>query len=286
MDTKVGKVALGEAPMDRQEANEDTRRAWDANATFWDEHMGEGNDWVELLSWPASERLLALQAGERVLDVACGNGLTSRRMAALGAEVLAFDFSPEMIACARARPQQAGPPVEYRVLDATDVEALRGLGRERFDAILCAMALFDMADIQPLMQAAPRLLKAGGRFVFSVIHPCFNNAHTSQMAELHDEGGEVVTRYSIRVSGYLSSTIRRGAAIVGQPKAQLYFHRPLQELLGTAFASGLALDGLEEPSFPAWSATGKNPLSWSGHFHEIPPVLVGRLRPSPRVEQR
>ncbi len=64
--------------------NAEARRAWQANAAFWDERMGEGNDFVNLLVWPAAEPLLALRPGERVLDVACGNGLTSRRMAAAG----------------------------------------------------------------------------------------------------------------------------------------------------------------------------------------------------------
>jgi cyclopropane fatty-acyl-phospholipid synthase-like methyltransferase len=40
------------------------------------------------------ERLLALQPGERVLDVACGNGVMARRLALLGGRVTAVDFSP------------------------------------------------------------------------------------------------------------------------------------------------------------------------------------------------
>jgi len=39
-------------------ANKETRHVWDANAAYWDEYMGEGNDFVELLSWPAIARLL------------------------------------------------------------------------------------------------------------------------------------------------------------------------------------------------------------------------------------
>ena len=55
------------------------------NAAFWDERMGEGNDWHRLLIAPAQERLLALQRDELVLDVACGNGQFARHMARLGA---------------------------------------------------------------------------------------------------------------------------------------------------------------------------------------------------------
>jgi len=67
---------------DVQRANEETRTAWEGNAAYWDERMGEGNDFVNVLIWPAVQRLLELQPNWRVLDAACGNGLYARRLAA------------------------------------------------------------------------------------------------------------------------------------------------------------------------------------------------------------
>ena len=263
---------------DLRQANEETREAWNENAAFWDKRMGEGNDFVEVLIWPATERLLELHLGERVLDIACGNGLTSRRLAAMGAEVVAFDFAAEMIAHARQRTAEYADRITYHVLDATDEAALLALGTGRFDAALCNMALFDMAEIRPLLRALARLLQAGGRFVFSVTHPCFNNAHAVHVAEMEDREGTIVTVYSVKVFGYLTPSVARGVAIVGQPKPQLYFDRPLQTLLGTAFEAGFVLDGLEERAFPPDHPSGRSPLTWGGNFSEIPPVLVARLR--------
>ena len=175
-------------------ANRETRQVWNRNADFWDERMGEGNDFVEMLIWPATERLLQLQPGERVLDIACGNGLTSRRLAAQGARIVAFDFAEEMIRHAQERTLENSQPIEYLVLDATDEEALLGLGAGRFDAALCNMALFDIAEIRPLLRALSELLRPGGRFVFSVIHPCFNNPHMMQLAEMEDRERVCVTK--------------------------------------------------------------------------------------------
>jgi 2-polyprenyl-3-methyl-5-hydroxy-6-metoxy-1,4-benzoquinol methylase len=265
-------------PASWQQKNEETRRAWDVNAAFWDQHMGEGNDFVEVLIWPATERLLELRSGEQVLDAACGNGLTSRRLAAMGAQVVAFDFAAEMVAHARQRTEEHAECITYHVLDATDEEAMLSLGEGGFDAALCQMALFDMAAIEPLMRSLGRLLRPGGRFVFSVIHPCFNNPRSVHVAEMEDREGKVTTAYSIKVSHYNTPLVARGVAIVGQPKPQLYFHRPLQVLLGAAFEAGFVLDGLEERAFPPDHPSGRNPLSWGGSFSEIPPVLVGRLR--------
>lgn len=261
-----------------KQANEEIRTAWNRNAAFWDERMGEGNDFVEALIWPATERLLQLRAGERVLDIACGNGLTSRRLAALGAKVVAFDFAEEMIIHARKRTTQHKEHIHYAVLDATDESALLALDENQFDAAICNMALFDMAEIDPLLQTLPRLLRPGGRFVFSVIHPCFNNPYMALVAEKEDRAGDIVTHYSVKILGYITPSMAHGVAIPGQPQAQLYFHRPLQVLLGAGFKAGFVLDGLEERAFPPDHPPGKNLLGWGANFSEIPPVLVARLR--------
>ena len=81
-----------------------TRDAWEANAGVWDARMGdEGNDFFNLLCWPSLASLLDVQPGQHILDIACVNGLTSRRPAALGANVSAFDFSANLIEKAKAR---------------------------------------------------------------------------------------------------------------------------------------------------------------------------------------
>jgi SAM-dependent methyltransferase len=265
------------ADIDRVQANAEARHAWNQNAAFWDARMGEGNDFVEVLIWPVTETLLAVHPSERVLDVACGNGLTSRRMAALGAEVVAIDFSERMIAHAQARTIGEVPGIRYVVIDATDYEALLALGQDTFDAALCNMALFDMAEIAPLMRALHRLLRSGGRFVFSVLHPCFNNPHIIQMGELEERNGAFVTVYAVKVRGYMSPTVTPGIAIPGQPVPHLYFHRPLSTLLRVGFEAGFVLDALEERAFPPAHPPGTFPLSWGGHFSEIPPVLVARM---------
>jgi len=266
------------ADYDMQRANEETREAWNQNASFWDTRMGEGNDFVEVLIWPAVERLLDLKPGERVLDIACGNGLTSRRLAARGGQVVALDFAQEMVAHAIARTREHRDRIEYRVLDATDEKALLALGEQQFDAALCNMALFDMAEIAPLTRALARLLRPGGRYVFSVLHPCFNNPHAVQVGEQEDRDGQIVTTYSVKVRGYMSNTVSHALAMRNQPMPQLVFHRPLSVLFGVCLSAGFVIDGLEERAFPPTVEAGNYPLSWSGKFSEIPPVLVARAR--------
>src|SRR5437588_10123706 len=112
--------------------NREAQEIWNRNAEFWDERMGEGNAFQRLLVGPASERLLELRPGETVLEIACGNGVFSRRMAQLGAQVVATDFSEKFLERARARGTEYSGQIEYRLVDATDEEQLMALGEMRF----------------------------------------------------------------------------------------------------------------------------------------------------------
>lgn len=262
--------------LDSQDLNQDARRIWDHNAAFWDEKMGEGNQTQKLLVGPATERLLDVRPGQLILDVACGNGVMARRLAQLGAKVVACDFAPALVERARARSTEYADRIEYRIIDATDERQLLALGEGRFDAAICNMALMDMMVVEPLFSALARLLKPQRHFIFSVMHPCFNSSGTRLVIEEEDREGELVTSYSVKVMQYAGLGTTKGLAIVGQPEPQYYFHRTISTLFSACFRSGFVLDGIEEPVFDR-SAEPSRPFSWA-NYREIPPVLVARLR--------
>ncbi len=259
--------------LDAEVTNEDVREVWDRKAPFWDEYMKEGNRHSKAIIWPAQERLLGLRPGESVLEIACGNGNFARRMARAGAKVVATDFSEAFIELARARTVENADMIDYRLLDATDAARLLALGERRFDAVVCAMALMDMAEIEPLAASLPWLLKQGGRFVFSVIHPSFESPTTTRVTEWHEgQNGVSVITHSIKVKDYATPFAAKGTAIRGEPEPHWYFHRPLGALLAPFFAAGFVLDGIEEPVSPH-GEEGR----WSSQS-ELPPVLVARMR--------
>jgi 2-polyprenyl-3-methyl-5-hydroxy-6-metoxy-1,4-benzoquinol methylase len=271
----VESVARSRSTGDDAQIRDEVRRVWNANAEFWDQKMGEGNLTHLNLVAPGTIRLLALRQGENILEIACGNGQLARQMARLGGHVLATDQSEEMLSRARAHPTPAA--IEYRRLDATDPKALRRLGAHRFSAIVCSMALMDMSDIRPLAAGLRGLLTPGGRFVFSVTHPCFNNSGARRVFEEEDVGGTIVERAGVFVHRYATPATERGLAMIGQPLPQPYFDRPLGELLRPFFEASMALDALEEPVFPK-AVPPNRPTSWIA-VRDIPPILIGRLRP-------
>jgi 2-polyprenyl-3-methyl-5-hydroxy-6-metoxy-1,4-benzoquinol methylase len=263
-----------------QPTHDAVRAIWDANAEFWNEKMAEGNLFHLTMIGPTAEKILAIEPGMRVAEFACGNGQFSRRMAELGAEVEASDISPKLIELAIERTNQRpeiADRIRYSVIDAAKEDDLAALGKHQFDAAVCNMAIMDMIEVEPLYRAAASVLKPGGRFVFTIMHPCFNNpGGNSLTGEVEDIDGEMTVTYAVRVKRYRSTGAYRGLAIVGQPEKQWYFHRTLAELLSPALAAGLVIDGLEEAYLPANTEPGIG-VSWR-NFSDIPPVLGVRLR--------
>ena len=256
--------------------NQISREAWDANAEHWDARMGDdGNDFFNLLCWPVLASFLDPQPDSAILDIACGNGLTSRRLAALGAKVTAFDFSANLIKKAKARPN-SDSRISYHVMDATDESQLLSLGERKFDSALSNMALFDMPEIEPLFKALSKLLKPNGVFAFSLMHPAFNNPSVTHLAEEWDDG-QIQTRYAVKVPRYINQFQSAGLALRNQPKPQLYFHRPIKDYLNIAFQNGFILDGFDERAFPPEHPQFST-LGWGGKFSEIPPALIVRMR--------
>jgi 2-polyprenyl-3-methyl-5-hydroxy-6-metoxy-1,4-benzoquinol methylase len=253
----------------RRPEPEEVRAAWDALAPYRDEQTQAGNTWQRDLIQPAVERLLRIAPGELVLEIACGNGLFTRRMAELGARVLGTDFSEPMLDRAH------GGDIEYRLADAADETALLALGEPgSFDAVVCNMAIMDMVEIEPMIVAAAKLLRRDGRFVFSTVHPAFNGEATRVLEQSEDERG-VVRTYSVKVSRYIRPSTQLGVALEGQPVVQWYFHRPLTDLLQSWFRHGFVLDGIEEPVL---APDAVPPGSTSAVFSEVPPILVARMR--------
>lgn len=100
--------------------------------------------------------LLAPRAGERILDLGCGNGKLTQALAESGASVLGVDASPEMLAEARA----AYPALEFALERG---EALPY--DEEFDAVFSNAALHWMPRAKDVALGVARALRPGGRFV-------------------------------------------------------------------------------------------------------------------------
>jgi SAM-dependent methyltransferase len=124
-----------------------TRQVWDA--ADYDTH----GRFVSTLGEPVLD-LLAPRPGERILDLGCGDGALTARLAERGASVVGVDTSPSLLDAARAR------GLDARLADA---HALPFSGE--FDAVFSNAALHWMREIDAVLAGVRRALKPGGRFV-------------------------------------------------------------------------------------------------------------------------
>jgi len=98
--------------------------------------------------------LLAPQRGERILDLGCGDGVLTAKIAAAGATVVAVDAAPDMVAAAKSKG-----------LDARVVPGQNLAFEREFDAVFSNAALHWMRPQETVLAGVARALKPGGRFV-------------------------------------------------------------------------------------------------------------------------
>ena len=188
----------------------DSLKAWEANAAFWDAQMGEdANAFHKEVIRPKVSELLEIQPHDLVLDIACGNGQFAAYLASKGAEVVAFDYSPNMIALARKRQKNNQEQISFHVIDATDRQALCTLKRPRaYDKAVCNMAVMDMPEIATLFQGVHALL---GKRMFRVCHTasvlCEVDGSIHDAPQLHRRGHCRATRFAVLLSSALAADL-------------------------------------------------------------------------------
>jgi SAM-dependent methyltransferase len=256
------------------DAVRDDLLAWDQIAGHWDAQTGEGNDFHKQIILPAMMSLLDAKPGAAVLDCCCGNGWLARRLSAKGFTVHAFDGSAEMIRHARDRDARA---VCYAVADACDADVLDRLYEGiLWDAATASLALMDLPVLGPVMRFWARRIRVGGAIVCAVSHPAFYSNEPAMTARQEQGAGEKTQTFAVEVSRYLTAWPHDSRGLLGQPVPHRVYHRSLQDLLAPAFAAGLTLDGLIEPSY-AWDKRFRTDFAWARR-PDIPPVLAFRLR--------
>jgi SAM-dependent methyltransferase len=146
----------------------DTQRAFDSVAPDYDGPRGN-NELIQRMRvqlWDTVQR--ELPAGSRLLDLGCGTGLDAIEFARRGYGVLATDWSPQMVERTRAR--AAASALASQVATAhLGVQQLDRLSGE-FDGIYSNLGPLNCApDLATVASECARLLRPGGKLVFSVI---------------------------------------------------------------------------------------------------------------------
>lgn len=140
------------------------------------------------LAW----RLLGLEPGMEVLDLACGHGRIANRLAARGCRVTGLDVTPVFLDRARRDAAARGVAVEYVEGD------MRSLPWEgRFDRVLnwfTAYGYFDDEDNRRVLAEVARALRPGGRFAVELNNRDWVLRHFEPVSYLEIDGVLMIDR--------------------------------------------------------------------------------------------
>ena len=130
-----------------------------------------GGDLQRHVVAPAIMEMIGPVSGKGILDLYCGAGYLSRRLATMGANVTAIDNSDRLIGIAGEVDKREEHGIRYVVAEPTDLSVIED---SVFDDIVCNMGMMIARDLSGTIAEVARLVKLGGRFVFSILHPCFS----------------------------------------------------------------------------------------------------------------
>jgi SAM-dependent methyltransferase len=206
-------------------------RFWERNALWWQERFTEGADpEYEEQVLPLAQHYLV--GARRVLDLGCGEGQVSRRLAATDVAVVGMDPVRAQIRAAHER----GGAVRCIQAGAQHIPC----GGGTFDAVVLCLALEHIEPFEPVIEEIARVLVPGGRFVLLLGHPLLQAPGSGWVV---DESSD---RPYWRIGAYL-----RDDVVIDEVAPDVFFsfvHRPLSRYIHVMGANGLLVDDMAEPA--------------------------------------
>ena len=228
--------------MNNPRSKNEGETSWGKVAGWYSELLKDDNTYQARVILPNLLRLLNLQKGEKVLDLACGNGYFSAELAKT-AKVIGVDIARELIEKAR----KAAPSANFFVSSA---EKLEFLDDKSISKIVIVLAIQNMENPHLVFKECARVLKPGGSLHLVLNHPTFRIPKESSWG--WDE--ETKTQYR-RIDGYLAESKEKIQMHPGDaPSVHTYsFHRPLQYFFKTLGNQNFYVNRLEE-----WASNRKS----------------------------
>lgn len=229
---------------------------WEANAENWTRFVRAGYDvYRDAQNTPAFLRMLPPVRGLAGLDIGCGEGANTRKLARLGARMQAIDVAPTFIRHAQATEAAAPLGIAYQVANGQDLP----YRANTFDFATAFMSLMDMPDHGRALKEAARVLRPGGFLQFSIVHPCFSPPHRRV---LRDAKGNVeaieVGRYFELGNGHVNEWLFSDLPLKERRRAEPFrtpmFHRTLSSWVELICHAPLVIEEFGEPTATAEEA--------------------------------
>lgn len=229
---------------------------WEGNADSWTALSRLGYDICrDGLNLPAFLKILPEVRGLKGLDIGCGEGTNTRAVAGRGASMTAVDPSSRFIEHARSfedptKSDSSSYTIDYQVQSATNLS----FADDSFDFAMSTMVLMDIPELEKVLKEVYRVVKPGGFFQFSIVHPCFSTPELGWLEEEQEDG-------SIRRRLMVSKYFDEGAYLeewtfsalpddlsARHPEFKVaHYHRTLSTWLNSLVKAGFLLEESHEP---------------------------------------
>ncbi|MBR5040701.1 MAG: class I SAM-dependent methyltransferase [Clostridiales bacterium] len=186
-------------------------------------------------------------SGEKVLDLGCGYGSYTDYFRSIGGSSTGVDGAKSMIDLAKEKYPESS-------FEVVDISKKLPFDDGSFDIVFCNQVLMDIENVEDVLSEVARVLKKGGIFYWSIVHPAF---FTGDWVE-GDPSGKLVTSYitpSVTKNRFWGETT--------------HYHRPLSFYLNACSDAGLLLVHTEEPK--AYDGVSKKediPLFFFGEYRK------------------
>jgi ubiquinone/menaquinone biosynthesis C-methylase UbiE len=226
----------------REEGGSTQKKAetsWGEVASWYDNHLESDSDtYHNKVILPNLMRLIAAKDGERILDIACGQGFFTRRLQEANPNIIieGVDLGEDLIAIAKKR----SPKITYTVGNAEDFSQYSD---NSFDTAYIVLAIQNIEHLDKLISETSRILKVGGTFHIVMNHPAFRIPKETSWEYVDEKAVQ-----ARRVDAYLSdskSEMDMHPGMFNSPKT-LSFHRSMQTYFKQLAKFGFAVDRLEE----------------------------------------
>lgn len=234
---------------------DEARKWWNAWSEAFQE---EGGHSIAVAFGPGAPEgddlgLLGDLEGKSAIELGCGGAQFGIAVAERGAEVTGVDISEEQLAYARNLADEHDRDIELIESSVTDVP----VADETYDLAFSAWAFQWVEDLRSCFDEAYRVLKDGGRFVFSVDHPYYKIVDH----ETHDFE-----------RSYFDDSPRREYSEALDAEMVVY-GRKVSEVVNRLIAAGFTIDEIREPGY-------EDPDEYESTFGSFQPELMAKVPPT------
>ena len=241
------------------ETEQSARDWWNGWADYFQAEYGDGEvevgiDWGPGAPFGDDLGLLGDVDGTRAIELGCGGAQFGIALSEQGADVTGVDVSEDQLAHAHENAAERGQDVDFLHASVTDIPSVPD---DTFDLAFSAYAFQWVADLRACFAEAHRVLREGGRLVFSVDHPYY---------KILDPETESFT------ASYFDGEQRR--VYSEEFDAEMVIHRrPISETVSLLTDAGFAVEAIREPGYD-------DPEAYDSEFGSFDPDLMAKVPPT------